>query len=264
MHRIHRTQGSVFAPPNLRTHAIMKRIQSLTDTKTTPAPNTLQLSTSPPTIQHPPSLDLAMARTTADAPCAPQAVFSPMHYESGYAYPLVVWLHGDGDDERQLRRVMPIVSMRNFVAVAPRGTVSGPSPEQGASDSPGFGWEQSESHIEEAADRVFDSVAFARGTLHNRCFENLPSWLSNRRDDGPSTGASFPERVRRRRFDGRDAFRRGSDRCDMSRRCAKRRCCFRWDEPARFTQNPNFAAISNSPIPPDSRSQSANIRAAMN
>ena len=30
-------------------------------------------------------------------------------------------LHGWGDDETQLKRVMPIVSMQNFVAVAPRG-----------------------------------------------------------------------------------------------------------------------------------------------
>ena len=54
------------------------------------------------------------------------ALFAPLHYESGYAYPLIVWLHGRGNDERQLLRIMPQVSMRNYVAVAPRG-LGGPT-----------------------------------------------------------------------------------------------------------------------------------------
>ena len=51
----------------------------------------------------------------------PHILFAPMHYEPGYAYPLLVWLHGTGGDERQIMRIMPTVSMRNYVAVAPRG-----------------------------------------------------------------------------------------------------------------------------------------------
>ena len=31
------------------------------------------------------------------------ALFAPLHYEAGYAYPLIVWLHGQGSSERQLR-----------------------------------------------------------------------------------------------------------------------------------------------------------------
>src|SRR4051794_19841644 len=52
------------------------------------------------------------------------AVFAPLHYESNYAYPLLVWLHGPGDDESQLKRIMPLISMRNYVGVGPRGTVA--------------------------------------------------------------------------------------------------------------------------------------------
>ena len=48
-------------------------------------------------------------------------LFSPMHYEPGYAYPLLVWLHGAGNNERQLLKIMPLISMRNFAGVAPRG-----------------------------------------------------------------------------------------------------------------------------------------------
>lgn len=51
----------------------------------------------------------------------PHYIFSPVHYESSYAYPLVVWLHGSGCDESQLFRIMPKLSLRNYIAVAPRG-----------------------------------------------------------------------------------------------------------------------------------------------
>lgn len=51
----------------------------------------------------------------------PHILFSPMHYEPMYSYPLLVWLHGSGDDERQLTRIIPEISLRNYVAVAPRG-----------------------------------------------------------------------------------------------------------------------------------------------
>jgi hypothetical protein len=47
-------------------------------------------------------------------------VFAPLHYEPNYAYPLVVWLHAEGTDEQDLSRVIPRISMRNYVAVAPR------------------------------------------------------------------------------------------------------------------------------------------------
>src|SRR5688500_15821791 len=65
-------------------------------------------------------------------------LFAPLHYEPNYAYPLVVWLHGPGDDERQLQRVMPLVSMRNYVAAAPRGVCR---PQAGMA---GFAWQQTE------------------------------------------------------------------------------------------------------------------------
>lgn len=54
----------------------------------------------------------------------PTATFAPLHYEPNYAYPLIVWLHGPGESERQLLRVMPMMSLRNYVAAAVRGGVS--------------------------------------------------------------------------------------------------------------------------------------------
>jgi len=90
------------------------------------------------------------------------ALFTPIHYEPGYAYPLVVWLHGAGGNEQQLKRVLPLVSMRNFVGVAPRGT------ESIADDPAGgrFRWRQTPGHIDQAAHRVFAAVDAVGRKMH--------------------------------------------------------------------------------------------------
>jgi phospholipase/carboxylesterase len=76
------------------------------------------------------------------------SLFAPLHYERGYAYPLLVWLHGDGGSERELRQLMPHVSVRNYVAAAARGT-------DGCSGSDRtFRWTQTPSSISEATERV--------------------------------------------------------------------------------------------------------------
>jgi phospholipase/carboxylesterase len=84
----------------------------------------------------------------------PHSLFTPMHYEPGYAYPLVVWLHGPGDQETQLKRVLPLVSTRNYVAVAPRG----PAVMEGG----GYFWPQTEDGILQAEECVHDSIDIAR------------------------------------------------------------------------------------------------------
>ncbi len=86
------------------------------------------------------------------------ALFAPLHYEPNYAYPLLVWLHGPGDDENQLKRIMPLVSLRNYVAVAVRG----PSQAHRAGGKPGFTWTR---HRAEAAlhdERVFEAIEIAQ------------------------------------------------------------------------------------------------------
>jgi len=90
-------------------------------------------------------------------------LFAPMHYAPGYAYPLIVWLHGCGGDERQLQRVMPMVSMQNYVAVAPRGIEL---PAEGETGRPRYGWTQSDEHIQQAEQRVFDAIELAGRKFH--------------------------------------------------------------------------------------------------
>ena len=122
-------------------------------------------------------LDLELDFVKASLPAKtrlthPHILFSPMHYEPNYAYPLLVWLHGDGEDERQLTRIMPIVSMRNYVAVAPRGLpIEQPicSPVFDLSVSAilqrpkeQYDWILTENNLETIEQRIFDCIAVAQ------------------------------------------------------------------------------------------------------
>jgi phospholipase/carboxylesterase len=102
------------------------------------------------------------------------SLFAPQHYEPNYAYPLIVWLHGPGEDEHQLRRIMPSISLRNYVAVAPRGTVAATAatvPKDATASAAaavptGFGWRQSDGHIQAAELRVMECLDAAAEKLH--------------------------------------------------------------------------------------------------
>lgn len=82
-------------------------------------------------------------------------IFAPLHYEPNYAYPLLVWLHGQRDDERQLQRIMPLVSMRNYVAVGPRAVDQVPN-------APGFDWGTNEDATQIAQQRILAAIDAAR------------------------------------------------------------------------------------------------------
>src|SRR5262245_30987235 len=89
---------STFKPGNQSDD--MNRIQHLVEDDTTT------------TLSPPMAVDLAggLDNEPQDAHC----IITPLHYERNYAYPLIVWLHGPDDDERQVTRVMPHVSTRNY------------------------------------------------------------------------------------------------------------------------------------------------------
>ena len=92
----------------------------------------------------------ALKRSGGDLP---YSLLAPLHYEANYAYPLVVWLHGPEGSERELGRVMPHISLRNYAAAAARGT---------AEAFRGFDWEQTPPAIAAAEQRVADAVERAR------------------------------------------------------------------------------------------------------
>lgn len=86
----------------------------------------------------------------------PLATFTPIHYEANYAYPLVVWLHGTASNEQELRQIMPLLSMRNYVAVAPRATWSDPR-FVGRYD-----WRQTNDEIEAAETHIAHCLAIVQ------------------------------------------------------------------------------------------------------
>jgi phospholipase/carboxylesterase len=93
-------------------------------------------------------------------------LFAPLHYEPNYAYPLLVWLHGPNGDENELFQVIPKISMRNYVAVGPRGN-------RLMEDARGYRWEDSAASVISAEQHVFDAIDAARGRYNvaaNRVF----------------------------------------------------------------------------------------------
>jgi phospholipase/carboxylesterase len=102
-----------------------------------------------------PSLELQAALFCPVSQNSVHAFFSPLHYEPRYAYPLIVWLHSPGSDERQLRTIMPLISMRNFVAVSPRGT----SLDETRKDARGgYGWPNDKDHLSGIEHRIFEAI----------------------------------------------------------------------------------------------------------
>jgi phospholipase/carboxylesterase len=89
--------------------------------------------------------------------------FIPRHYEPGYAYPLIVWLHGQGSDERQLQSIMPKVSIQNYVAVAPQGVCM---EMEGFNKKEVLGWPQDNDKISQIEQHIFDAIEIAAQKYH--------------------------------------------------------------------------------------------------
>lgn len=85
----------------------------------------------------------------------PVTLFGPERYESGYQYPLVVWLHSSGSSEAELENVMPALSMQNYVGCAPRAPLSS---QRGRGR---FHWGKSSSVQGTAEELVFSAVESA-------------------------------------------------------------------------------------------------------
>lgn len=98
-------------------------------------------------------------KTAAARSEMPLALFGPERYEPRYEYPLIVWLHSCHSNERELEAVMPVLSMQNYVACAPRGTQ--------ACEPCGhtFQWSQSRAAIGLAEEIVFSAIASATRTF---------------------------------------------------------------------------------------------------
>jgi phospholipase/carboxylesterase len=94
---------------------------------------------------------------------SPVATFAPQHYTAGYAYPLLVWLHDSGNNERELPQVMPHISTRNYVGAAPRG------PRRLTGAEPRFEWGSTDQLALETEERIIAAIehAHARFNVHS-------------------------------------------------------------------------------------------------
>jgi phospholipase/carboxylesterase len=93
-------------------------------------------------------------------PARPVRLFLPADYQPKYAYPLLVLFHAAGDDEDSAARLVPGLSMRNYIAASLRGSVPlGP----GATGRPGFDWSERD---DRADDYLMEAVALARRQYH--------------------------------------------------------------------------------------------------
>lgn len=81
-------------------------------------------------------------------------IFTPVGYEPGYAYPLLVWLHSAGAGAEELGRIMPSISLRNFAAAAPEGLATKKGDQRN--------WCQDEAGIGHACEEVARAIDHAR------------------------------------------------------------------------------------------------------
>ena len=80
-------------------------------------------------------------------------LFGPLQYEKNYAYPLIVWLHSDSQKAAQLQSILPEISMKNYVGVAPQAPVG--------NFQCGYHWDQDFDSIQAAQESVFDAIEVA-------------------------------------------------------------------------------------------------------
>ena len=91
---------------------------------------------------------------------AAHSVFMPIHYQEGYSYPLIVWLHGPESNEEEVHQAVPLVSVRNYVAIAPRGN------RHSTKIKGSYCWGASSDDTEIAATRVASCIDFAQSCFN--------------------------------------------------------------------------------------------------
>lgn len=81
------------------------------------------------------------------------ALFRPEHYEPGYAYPLVIWLHPDSGSEQALHEIMPQISTRNYLGLSFRAPAINPK-----TPSTGYYWPDSHLFVKQFAEQIQQTI----------------------------------------------------------------------------------------------------------
>lgn len=107
------------------------------------------------------STEAQATETTLNLPLKHISLFRPEHYEAGYAYPLVIWLHPDCGSEFDLHTVMPAISTRNYLGLSFRAPAINPqAPENG------FCWPDSHLFIQLFLSQVQQTVQELKKVFH--------------------------------------------------------------------------------------------------
>lgn len=79
-------------------------------------------------------------------------VVLPLHFQPNYQYPLLIWLHSAGSNERQVEQVLPHISARNYLGVGVRATQ--------ATDVRGccFDWQSSKTGLRMACQKISKAI----------------------------------------------------------------------------------------------------------
>lgn len=121
----------------------------------------------------------------------PVRTFLPVGYEPRYAYPLLVFFHGQGGNEEQILRLAPRLSRRNYISIGLRGPVSlGTRPD----GQPGFSWGDSnwDTLIE---DYMLRAVEQSRRTYHIHSERIYLAGFGEGATLAYQLGLTYPERL---------------------------------------------------------------------
>ncbi len=115
-----------------------------------------------------PSVEVEPTTTAVPTTSTQLSFFVPLHYEKNYAYPLIVWLHSEGQNSREIQRAMLDLSLRNYVGVAPESPLTNHKPGKiSVKTNPNAGrWAQESASIESAHEAVIAAIDGARSRFH--------------------------------------------------------------------------------------------------
>ncbi|MBI1830790.1 MAG: esterase [Planctomycetes bacterium] len=131
--------------------------------------------------------------TELDSPSPmPIRTFAPVAYEPRYAYPLLVFLHGQGGNEEQILRLAPRVSRRNYVSIGLRGPVCTGLNRKG---SLGYSWGGA-SHLPMIEDYLFGAIEQTQQYFHIHAERIVLAGFAEGASLAYRLGLMYPQKIR--------------------------------------------------------------------
>src|SRR5437868_4844794 len=121
----------------------------------------------------------------------PVRTFLPTGYEPNYAYPLLVFFHGQGGNEEQVLRLAPRLSRRNYICIG----LQGPEPIGRRADGRfGYAWGADGPCTALLEDYVFRAVEQTRRNYHVHSERIFLAGFCEGATEAYRLGLTFPDR----------------------------------------------------------------------